>query len=81
MSWDKAKTEAEEIYKNLRAKHAPGFVRMVIRALLRKLDRESKSDSRNGMEPHLEKLHGGFGGRCRQILKGTFNPRKLKVIL
>jgi hypothetical protein len=42
MSWKEATTVAQRIYDDLRAQHDPGFVRMVIRALTRILNRAEK---------------------------------------
>lgn len=43
MSWKAAQAEADRIYADVRARHPAGFVRMVIRALERKLNREEKA--------------------------------------
>ncbi len=40
MSWKAASEIADKIFTDLRAEHEPGFVRMVIRALTRKLNRD-----------------------------------------
>lgn len=47
MSWREAHTIAEKFYRELRTQHAPGFIRMVIRALLRMLNRDERKKNAN----------------------------------
>lgn len=43
MSWKLAQEKADKVYDGLVIEHKPGFIRMVIRALERKLNREERA--------------------------------------
>jgi hypothetical protein len=54
MSWQEAKSEAERIYAELRAKHDHGFAKMVIDAL----QREHARDRPRKVPPETSQISG-----------------------
>lgn len=52
MSWSDAQATARELYTQLRAKHPPGYLRMVLRALERLLNAEERAAGKPDPTPH-----------------------------
>lgn len=52
MSWSEAQATARELYTQLRAKHPPGYLRMVLRALERLLNAEERAAEKTKSPPN-----------------------------
>lgn len=66
MSWREAQKDAEEIYTGLRAQHDAGFVRMVIRALERILNRDERNEPRSDDRSHKDTTNRPASRKAKQ---------------